>query len=456
MTSIPLDFFMNNEELLKRHELAIPTNEMYRFFPPNEEILLIDSNPKKNYRYIFNGQQKTEYEQRKLNEYNEYELKQGKLNYPNNWLETDTMRLLQACEYDLEKTYKKIIDTINFMNSHRTSINNNIINLLNSGFVYVYGRDHHFRPIIIISIMDYAKLAEKNEYSFQDINDSIIYLMNYIIKYLLIPGQIENWVTIINFKGAGISDMSDFKKLSNILNSYRGRVFRNIIINVSGFLKMAVKTAVNLFGSNSARKLRILGSDELSKMQDIISPNNIQKKFGGLAPDIIPGGNNLFPPKMPSLNYELNGEQLNIISEEAYKEMCLNSNPYKPYSISPKYEEKWNQEIEQEKLKKKLELEEIQAKEIEQKKQQKALIENKLKEEENIRKLKIKENFKKIEEKEFVINFLKEFEELNMIDINEEKKYYSKPIINTDKINLFFNKIPKCRRMYLYKSQLFK
>ena len=172
MTSIPLDFFMNNEELLKRHELAIPTNEMYRFFPPSEEILLLDSNPKKNYRYIFNGQQKTEYEQRKLNEYNQYELKNGKLNYPNIWLETDTMRLLQACEYDLEKTYTKIIETIKFINSHRTSINNNIISLLNSGFMYVYGRDHHFRPIIVVSIMDYVKLVEKKEYSFQDLNIS--------------------------------------------------------------------------------------------------------------------------------------------------------------------------------------------------------------------------------------------------------------------------------------------
>jgi len=453
MTSIPLDFFMNNEELLKRHELAIPTNEMYRFFPPSEEILLLDSNPKKNYRYIFNGQQKTEYEQRKLNEYNQYELKNGKLNYPNIWLETDTMRLLQACEYDLEKTYTKIIETIKFINSHRTSINNNIISLLNSGFMYVYGRDHHFRPIIVVSIMDYVKLVEKKVYSFQDINDSIIYLINYILKYLLIPGQIENWVTIIDFKGAGVSDVSDFKKLSNVLNSYRGRVFRNIFINISGFLKMAVKTAVSLFGSNSAKKLKILGSDELNKMQEIISPKNIQKRFGGLAPDIIPGGNNLFPPKMPSLNYELNGEQLNIISEEAYKEMCLNSNPYKPYSISPKYEEKWNrekeQEIEQENLRKKLELEEMQAKEIEL---QKASIEKKIIEEENIRKIKIKENLKKIEEKEYVVNFLKEFEELSMIDINEDKKYCSKNIINLDKINLFFQKIPKCRRMYIYKS----
>ena len=59
---------------------------------------------------------------------------------------------------------------------------------------------------------------------------------------------------------------------------------------------MAVKTAINLFGSNSAKKLKILGNDELEKMQQIISPNNIQRKYGGTAPDIIPGyyTNNLF------------------------------------------------------------------------------------------------------------------------------------------------------------------
>ena len=39
MASIPLDFFLNNEELLKRHEQALPTKEMYRYFPPKEEII---------------------------------------------------------------------------------------------------------------------------------------------------------------------------------------------------------------------------------------------------------------------------------------------------------------------------------------------------------------------------------------------------------------------------------
>ena len=102
--------------------------------------------------------------------------------------------------------------------------------------------------------------------------------------------------------------MSDFKKLLNTLNSYRGRVFRNYLINISGFLSFAIKAAANLFGSSSAKKLKLLSKDELHKMQELISPENIQKKYGGTAPDVIPGYNtrNLFPPNMPSSNYELN------------------------------------------------------------------------------------------------------------------------------------------------------
>ena len=455
MSSIPLDFFLHNEELLKWHEKAIPTDEMYRYFPPNEEIILPDSNPKKNYRFIFNGQPKTEYEQKKLNEYNDYELKHGKLTYPNIWLESDTMRLLQAAEYDLEKTYKTVQDTIKFINSNPMAINNKIASLLNSGIMYVYGRDHHFRPIIIVSVKTYVNAVEKDKYSFEDINTSIIYLMNYIVKYLLVPGQIENWITMIDFKGAGVSDVSDFKKLLTTLNSYRGRVFRSFFINVGGFLKMAVKTAINLFGSSSAKKLKILGSDELDKMQEIISPNNIQRKYGGTAPDVVPGynTNNLFPPRMPSMNYELNGERLNIISEEAYKEMCLNSNPFKPFVISPKYLEKWNKEKEEEEQKMK-EIEE-QNRIISSQKVMKEQIDNKsnidkiIKEEERMKMIKVNEYNMRENKRQYVIDFIKEFEELSLLEIFEEKKYYSKPNINIEKMNYFFQKIPKCRKVHL-------
>ena len=454
MASIPLDFFLNNEELLKRHEQALPTKEMYRYFPPKEEIILSDSNPKKNYRFIFNGQPKTDYEQRKLNEYNEYELKHGKLSYPNIWLESDTMRLLQAAEYDLEKTYNMAKDRINFINTSPTSINEKIISLLNSGIVYIYGRDHHFRPIIVISVKEYLDAIEKYKYSFEEINQSVIYLMNYLIKYILIPGQIENWVSMIDFKSTGVSAMSDFKKLLNTLNSYRGRVFRNYLINISGFLSFAIKAAANLFGSSSAKKLKLLAKDELHKMQELISPENIQKKYGGTAPDVIPGYNtrNLFPPNMPSSNYELNGEKLNIVSEDAYKEMCLNSNPFKPFVICPKYQEEWNREKEKEKIK---EQSEINTNTNTLKIPENGIdnnlnIENKkIKEEEN-KLIKLKEINNRNIKKQYVIDFLKEFEEFNIVEIHEDKKYFSNPKINVEKMNNFFQKIPKCRKIHFY------
>ena len=455
MTSIPIDFILNNDELLKRHEEAIPTNEMYRYFPPNEEILLPDSNPKKNYRFIFNGQPKTEYEQRKLNEYTQYELKKGKLSYPDFWLESDTMRILQASEYDIEKTYKTMNETINFINSNPLTVNDKIISLLNSGIMYVYGRDHHFRPIIIVSVKTYVKAVNEDKYSFEDINKCIIYLINYILKYLLVPGQIENWITMIDFKSAGLSDVSDFKKLITTLNSYRGRVFRSFFINVGGFLKLAVKTAVNLFGSSSAKKLKILGKDELHEMQKIISPSNIQKKYGGTAPDLIPGynTNNLFPPRMPSMNYELNGEKLNIISEEAYKEMCLNSNPHKPFTISPKYQEKWNKEkeLEEEEEKRKALTKNISATKILEKEvENKSIIEQRLINEKKEEIIKMNEIKRRIDKRNYVIDFLKEFEEINILEKLEEKKYYSKLNINIEKMNSFFKKIPNCRKAHIY------
>ena len=441
MTNIKLDFFLENPELKRQHELAIPTKEMYRFFPPQEEILLKNDNPKKNYRFIFNGHPKTDYEKRKLSEYAEYESKHGRLMYPPGWLESDTMRLLQASEYDLKKTYNTIKENIEFRNNMPKSLNEKNIKLLNSGLTYVYGRDHHFRPLIVVSIKTCTNLLKHANYTLEDLKRTISYLLEYVVNYILIPGQIENWVTIIDFKGVGISDISEFKEILGTLSKFRGRVFRNYMVNISGFLKFSVKAAVNLFGSSSANKLKILGEDELHKLQEIISKDNIQRKYGGTAEDINPGTKNLFPPIMPSTNYAVNGEKLNIISEEAYKEMCINSNPYKPYVISPIYEEMWKEQKEEESLKKKESIKimerinSIKPKSIKTKKTIKKSV---VKPEIN------NNNDSLMMKKKFIQNFVDEFESYNFSrDLYEEQNYFVNSPVNIQEINNFFEKIQK-------------
>ena len=450
MSEKRLDYFLDNPELRRKHEKAIPNEEMYRFFPPKSDIITIDdSDPKNNYRYIFNGQPKTEFEQNKLEQFLEYETKNGKINYPSNWLESDTMRLLQASEYDVKKAYNTIKENIEWINSNPKAINNTIIYLLNSGFMYVHGRDYHFRPIIVCSIKMVKTVLSQN-YSFDDINRSIIYLMNYIIKYLLIPGQIENWIVFVDFKDVGISDIGDFKKILSTLSKQRGRVFKNYFVNISGFIKISVKTAVKMF-SSVAKKLVILGSDELQKAQEIISPENIEKKYGGLAPNVIPGGNNLFPPIMPSSNFFIKGEKTKIINLEAYKEMCLNSNPYKPYVICPKYEEIWRKEDEENRL-----FEEMKKKSATVQGNDNQLVGNSKinKEEINItikpRTYQNKKINNQLIGKIEINEFLSEFEGYNSLDSFEERKYCIPSPININEINLFFTKIKDNQKFFKF------
>ena len=444
MSEMRLDFFLDNPELKSRHLRAIPTLEMYRFFPPSEEIITIDkSNPQKNYRYIFNGQPKTDFEEKKLSQFYEYESKNKKINYPSDWQESDTMRILQAVDYDIKKAYTNIIENINWLESIPKYVNDKIINLLNSGFMYVHGRDHHFRPVIFVNIKK-VKTILSNNYTFEDINQSIIYLMNYVMEYLLIPGQIENWIIFADLDGVGVTDLGDFQKIINTVSKRRGRVFKNYFVNIGSFLKFSLKTIIKMV-SSVAKKSVILGSDELYKITELISPDNLENKYGGNAPNVIPGGNNLFPPIMPNANYALNGERLNIVSPKTYKNMCMGEN--RPYIICPEYEKIWEEEKHIEEMNKKKKDDEDNQKIF-------LLQRNKSTNNETIKgnnfgldhkitdgmneKGLIDDNEKNNDINE-INEFLKEFEDINSLDTLEDRKYKIPSKINIAEINTFFD-----------------
>ena len=83
-------------------------------------------------------------------------------------------------------------------------------------------------------------------------------------------------------------------------------------------------------------------------MQEFIRKDNLQRKHGGTAPDVIYGEDNLFPPIVPSDEYIKEDEKLNIVTPETYKEMCLRGKPFRPYIINEKI---WEKEEEQKILK---------------------------------------------------------------------------------------------------------
>ena len=355
-------YFLYEPKLKKRHQKAIPNDLMYRYFPKEEDIIIKNKNPKENYRFIFNGMEKTPFEQEKLEEFYQFiKEKEKKKNIehflPEWWIESDTMRYLQASNYDIKKVYNLIKENLKSTETARKIIDKRMRFILNYGFLYMYGRDCHFRPIINIEINRATELMDKLGYSFEEVSQSILFFMNYIVDYMLVPGQIENWILICDLKDVGISKLPQFKSILSSLSKFRCRVIKNYILHLGGFIKAAAKSILSLMGSASAKKIVVVEKKNLEIIQEFIRKENLQQKYGGLAPNVIYGDDNLFPPVVPSNEYIKEEENINIVTPEVYKEMCLESKPFKPFVISENYKKIWEKEKQENILKEKRKLE---------------------------------------------------------------------------------------------------
>ena len=350
-------YYLYDPELKKRHLKAIPNDIMYRYFPNENDILIKNKNPKDNYRFIFNGMDKTPYEKEKLEELTKYITEKEKdINnfFPEWWLESDTLRYLQATNYDIKKTHTLIKENIKYTNQTIKIIDKRIRFILNYGFIYMYGRDMHFRPIIIVEVNKSSELMDKLKYTFDELNQAMIFFVNYIVNYILLPGQIENWIMICDLKSVGVGKLGQFKSILNTLNRFRGRVFKNYILNLGKFMRAAASGILSVLGSSSAKKIIMVENGKYEVMQQYIRKENLQIKYGGSAPNVIYGEDNLFPPIVPSDIYINENENLNIVSPETYKEMCLKAKPFKPFVVSEAYNKMWEKEEEQKKKRSKM------------------------------------------------------------------------------------------------------
>lgn len=84
---------------------------------------------------------------------------------------------------------------------------------LNSGFLYVSGRDYKYRPIIIINV---AKLVEHN-FPADVMEATTAFFCDWVVKKLLVPGRIENWYMIIDLNNIGVTSLP-VKKVKGIVN----------------------------------------------------------------------------------------------------------------------------------------------------------------------------------------------------------------------------------------------
>ena len=238
-------FFIEDSDLYEIFKRGIPPKEAYYFFPKGKDVIeLHEKRPEKNLRRIFINVPFLDIENQWLQKYKEIIAQHPDNKLPDFWNDGLNLAYIYSTECKLEKSYKRMIEYFQwFKNFFPLNIQpgDKCVQVLNSGFLYAFGRDHQFRPLLICQPYILQKCLDL--FSGDDIYNASIFICQYMCNYMMIPGQIENWIMIVNMEGTNILSIPEsVKKLMNSLSEYFiSRLYRCYILGLNAFLRIIYK-----------------------------------------------------------------------------------------------------------------------------------------------------------------------------------------------------------------------
>ena len=334
-------FFLKDRILFELFKRSLPPKQAYYYFPKGEEIFILNrKKPEKSLRRIHRNVPYTDLEKKWIIEFKLIIASHPENKIPDDWNDGLNLAFIYSTECKLNKAYNRMIDYLKWYDNHfpmNIQPEDKCIKLLNTGFVYVFGRDHQFRPIIYCQPYIFQKFSK--EYSDIDVVNAAIFICQYMSNYMLIPGQIENWIFFLNLEDTSLLSFPDpIKKLIKTLSDYFvAKLYRCYILGMNTFLRVLYKFVCNFLEEVTVKKVVILEDRKDLKLFQDINPQNIEERFGGMAPNCIYEEKNcLFPPRMPSNEFLKENEDPKeiLITEEEYIERYNKGNIPKE-SVSP-------------------------------------------------------------------------------------------------------------------------
>ena len=318
-------YYLKDPKLLELYNKCLPPRDAYYFFPKGDEIVIHNlKKPNKTFRRIYYNVPYTEQEKKWIEEFKQIIRSHPETQLPDFFDDYLLLAFIYATSVDMEESYKKIVAYIKFSRETFPIVikpNSKFIEILNKGFVYVYGRDNRARPIVVCQCKVFQKFYKN--YQTDEILQAVYFLCQFLVNKMLIPGQIESWVFILNLSGVSIISLPEpVKKLIPGLSDYfLARLYKNYIIGLNFISRIIYKLACNFLDDVTVSKINVLDDENDPKLFETIRRDNVEKQFGGTAPDMpVDSENGFFPPRMPSDRYIKDDENPNdfLITEEEY------------------------------------------------------------------------------------------------------------------------------------------
>lgn len=293
-------------EAVEVPDSVLPPLEAYRYWPPSD--VCYTSTGENIVRFLFYRVQFTDYEQQQLELFKAQlpSLLDGQAYDP--MPDQEYLRLLLSYKFDARKAAQGLVTMQQYrstvMPDGYLSLYGRVAPLLQSGAFYVHGRDHRFRPMLIVNLGQFdLKNCPIEEYC-----HLICFTLDYVLTNMMLPGQIENWIVITDLCNMGITQIpkSEFKLITKVLqDNFRCRMVTNYVVNSPRMVDWGWKVVKNFINPHTVNKVRIRRGIPREEMQTHINPSQLEAKYGGTAPDTTV----YWPPIVPPGPFHCPGEQ---------------------------------------------------------------------------------------------------------------------------------------------------
>jgi len=222
------------------------------------------------------------------------------------WKSSQTLRFLIANRFNFDKALKTIQEYIEWQKwKLPVTLSPGVASLLDSGIMYIHGRDNRYRPLIVLN----SHMIDLKKIDLEVFLDTITYQLEYLIKHFMLPGQVENWVFINNLNSMGLTSLplTTLKKVMDYFqNNYRGRLYKMYVLNTPFSLNMIWSMVKTFMEETTVNKIHFHKTNTCEEMWTHINKDQVEKRFGGNAPDTK---DKFWPPMFPSENYTTPGEK---------------------------------------------------------------------------------------------------------------------------------------------------
>ena len=150
-----------------------------------------------------------------------------------------------------------------------------------------------------------------------------MFVIEYILNNLFLPGKVENYVVIIDVNNLGVSQIPKAtlgKVISCLSKGYKYRTKRMFVLNTSFGVRLAWKVMESFMAEHTRKKMQLSDKNTTPDLIEAFHPSQLEQKYGGTAKNVT---SNYWPPIMPSSDY--GHDEDDLMSEGEYEEL-MNKN----------------------------------------------------------------------------------------------------------------------------------